>query len=211
MDAAIVKASSRCPRMRRASRSSPTPQNRIGVDNAVWRWRRHPRAHRSHREQLHNRRTDSFSNPNIPRSSPRSRSGPRSFPTQSQPPMWCNPASTNSRLSPPMAPHSFRHRRGFNCHLRHFARIRTDASRAVGQQILASLTTNPAGYFKPQTRDASKKGLDADLVVLDADPAADVSQPRQSCLHRSRRTNHLPEIASRFSNRLAFHVLREGA
>ncbi|MGC9987923.1 MAG: amidohydrolase family protein [Terriglobales bacterium] len=41
-------------------------------------------------------------------------------------------------------------------------------------QILASLTTNPAGYFKTANKGRVEKGLDADLVVLDADPAADV-------------------------------------
>ncbi|MFZ0797207.1 MAG: amidohydrolase family protein [Terriglobales bacterium] len=44
------------------------------------------------------------------------------------------------------------------------------------QQILASLTTNPAerfGYSRRSGRIA--KGMDADLVVLDADPAKDVA------------------------------------
>jgi len=41
-------------------------------------------------------------------------------------------------------------------------------------QILASLTTNPAGYFKTANKGRVEKGLDADLVVLDAGPAADV-------------------------------------
>ncbi len=41
-------------------------------------------------------------------------------------------------------------------------------------QILASLTTNPAGYFKDDKKGRVEKGLDADLVVLDADPASDV-------------------------------------
>ena len=82
----------------------------------------------------------------------------RSRPSQ-QPPMWCNTASTNSRLSPPMAaPSSFRHRRWFHCHLRHFARIRTDASRAVGQRD-SRFTHNQSrrDISKPQERDASKK------------------------------------------------------
>jgi len=42
-------------------------------------------------------------------------------------------------------------------------------------EILASLTTNPAAYFKADKKGRVEKGLDADLVVLDADPAADVS------------------------------------
>jgi imidazolonepropionase-like amidohydrolase len=44
------------------------------------------------------------------------------------------------------------------------------------QQILASLTTNPAtrfGYSSHSGRIA--KGMDADLVVLDGDPARDVT------------------------------------
>jgi imidazolonepropionase-like amidohydrolase len=41
-------------------------------------------------------------------------------------------------------------------------------------EILASLTTNPAAYFKAARKGRVEKGLDADLVVLDADPAADV-------------------------------------
>ena len=40
--------------------------------------------------------------------------------------------------------------------------------------ILASLTTNPADYFKATTKGRVEKGMDADLVVLDADPAQDV-------------------------------------
>ena len=47
--------------------------------------------------------------------------------------------------------------------------------RAMGwRDILASLTTNPAGYFKAPTKGRVEKGMDADFVVLDADPAADV-------------------------------------
>ncbi|MGA8538401.1 MAG: amidohydrolase family protein [Terriglobales bacterium] len=41
-------------------------------------------------------------------------------------------------------------------------------------QILASLTTNPAAYFKAAQKGRVERGLDADLVVLDADPATDV-------------------------------------
>jgi imidazolonepropionase-like amidohydrolase len=40
--------------------------------------------------------------------------------------------------------------------------------------VLASLTTNPAEYFKAPTKGRVEKGMDADFVVLDADPAADV-------------------------------------
>lgn len=43
------------------------------------------------------------------------------------------------------------------------------------RQILASLTTGPAQYFKAATKGRVEKGLDADLVVLDGDPVADVS------------------------------------
>ena len=47
--------------------------------------------------------------------------------------------------------------------------------RAMGwRDILASLTTNPSTYFKAANKGQVEKGMDADLVVLDADPAADV-------------------------------------
>jgi imidazolonepropionase-like amidohydrolase len=42
------------------------------------------------------------------------------------------------------------------------------------KQVLASLTTNPALYFKAAKKGKVEKGLDADLVVLDGDPLADV-------------------------------------
>jgi imidazolonepropionase-like amidohydrolase len=42
------------------------------------------------------------------------------------------------------------------------------------KQILASLTTNPAQYFKAAKKGKVEKGFDADLVVLDGDPVADV-------------------------------------
>ena len=41
------------------------------------------------------------------------------------------------------------------------------------RQILASLTTNPATYFKALKKGRVEPGLDADLVVLDGDPVAD--------------------------------------
>lgn len=40
--------------------------------------------------------------------------------------------------------------------------------------VLASLTTNPAEYFKITSKGKVETGLDADLVVLDGDPMADV-------------------------------------
>ncbi|WP_141688032.1 amidohydrolase family protein [Bradyrhizobium paxllaeri] len=43
------------------------------------------------------------------------------------------------------------------------------------RQILASLTTNPAHYFKAAKKGRVEKGFDADLVVLDGDPIADVA------------------------------------
>lgn len=47
--------------------------------------------------------------------------------------------------------------------------------RAMGwRDILASLTTNPSAYFKATTKGRIEKDMDADLVVLDADPATDV-------------------------------------
>jgi imidazolonepropionase-like amidohydrolase len=42
------------------------------------------------------------------------------------------------------------------------------------RQILASLTTNPAQYFKVAKKGRVEKGFDADVVVLDGDPLADV-------------------------------------
>ncbi len=42
------------------------------------------------------------------------------------------------------------------------------------RQILASLTTNPARYFKAANKGKVEKGFDADLAVLDGDPVADV-------------------------------------
>jgi imidazolonepropionase-like amidohydrolase len=47
--------------------------------------------------------------------------------------------------------------------------------RALGErQVLASLTTNPATYFKAAKKGRVEKGFDADLAVLDGDPIADV-------------------------------------
>ena len=42
------------------------------------------------------------------------------------------------------------------------------------RQVLASLTTNPAMYFKAAKKGRVEKGFDADLAVLDGDPVADV-------------------------------------
>jgi imidazolonepropionase-like amidohydrolase len=42
------------------------------------------------------------------------------------------------------------------------------------RQVLASLTTNPARYFKAAKKGKVEQGFDADLVVLDGDPMADV-------------------------------------
>jgi imidazolonepropionase-like amidohydrolase len=42
------------------------------------------------------------------------------------------------------------------------------------QEVLASLTTNPASYFKAAKKGRVETGLDADLVVLAGDPMADV-------------------------------------
>jgi imidazolonepropionase-like amidohydrolase len=42
------------------------------------------------------------------------------------------------------------------------------------KQILASLTTNPALYFKAAKKGRVEQGFDADLVVLDGDPMADI-------------------------------------
>ncbi|HYA61578.1 MAG TPA: amidohydrolase family protein, partial [Candidatus Sulfotelmatobacter sp.] len=42
------------------------------------------------------------------------------------------------------------------------------------QDILASLTTNPSSFFKAASKGRVEKGMDADLVVLDGDPALNV-------------------------------------
>jgi imidazolonepropionase-like amidohydrolase len=48
--------------------------------------------------------------------------------------------------------------------------------RALGErQVLAALTTNPASYFKSAKKGRLEKGFDADVVVLDGDPLADVT------------------------------------
>ena len=42
------------------------------------------------------------------------------------------------------------------------------------RQVLASLTTNPAAYFKAAKKGRIEQGFDADFVVLDGDPIADI-------------------------------------
>jgi imidazolonepropionase-like amidohydrolase len=42
------------------------------------------------------------------------------------------------------------------------------------RQVLASLTTNPAAYFKVAKKGKIEQGFDADLVILDGDPITDV-------------------------------------
>jgi imidazolonepropionase-like amidohydrolase len=42
------------------------------------------------------------------------------------------------------------------------------------RNVLASLTTNPSQFFKATNTGRIEKGMDADIVVLDADPATDV-------------------------------------
>jgi imidazolonepropionase-like amidohydrolase len=42
------------------------------------------------------------------------------------------------------------------------------------RQVLASLTTNPARYFKAAQKGRVEQGLDADLVILEGDPIAEV-------------------------------------
>ena len=41
-------------------------------------------------------------------------------------------------------------------------------------EVLASLTTNPAAYFKASRKGRIEQGFDADIVVLDGDPNTDV-------------------------------------
>jgi imidazolonepropionase-like amidohydrolase len=43
-----------------------------------------------------------------------------------------------------------------------------------GNEVLASLTTNPSAYFKASTKGRVEKGFDGDIVVLEGDPAEDV-------------------------------------
>jgi len=43
------------------------------------------------------------------------------------------------------------------------------------RQVLASLTTNPASYFKAAKKGRVEKDFDADLVILDGDPITDVT------------------------------------
>jgi imidazolonepropionase-like amidohydrolase len=43
------------------------------------------------------------------------------------------------------------------------------------RQVLASLTTNPARYFKAAKKGRVEKEFDADLVILDGDPITDVT------------------------------------
>ena len=59
------------------------------------------------------------------------------------------------------------------------------------RQILASLTTNPAQYFKAAKKGRVEKGFDADVVVLDGDPHRRCHQPRQGRLHDPRRQGDL--------------------
>jgi len=42
------------------------------------------------------------------------------------------------------------------------------------RQVLATLTTNPAQYFKAAKKGRVERGFDGDLVVLDGDPMADI-------------------------------------
>ena len=89
---------------------------------------------------------------------------------------WWIPASANSRhfrrmaasfcLGPMSASPSSMTRRS-NTNSMH----RTLSER----QVLASLTTNPALYFKAAKKGKVEKGFDADLTVLDGDPVADIS------------------------------------
>lgn len=47
--------------------------------------------------------------------------------------------------------------------------------RAINSRdVLASLTTNPAAYFHASQKGRVAKGMDADIVVLDGDPFADI-------------------------------------
>jgi predicted amidohydrolase YtcJ len=61
----------------------------------------------------------------------------------------------------------------------------------VWQDILASLTTNPSAFFKATTKGRLQKGMEADPVVLDADPA----ESGQGGIHNQRRQDHLSEVS----------------
>jgi imidazolonepropionase-like amidohydrolase len=43
------------------------------------------------------------------------------------------------------------------------------------REVLATLTTNPAKYFKAAKKGKVETGFDADFAILDGDPMADVS------------------------------------
>ena len=61
-------------------------------------------------------------------------------------------------------------------------------------QILSSLTTAPALRWKEDGRRGRiEPGKDADLVVLDADPAKDVGELREGALHHPRRQDDFRE------------------
>ena len=64
------------------------------------------------------------------------------------------------------------------------------------RQVLASLTTNPASYFKAAKKGRVEKGFDADVVVLDGDPHRRRHQPRQGRLHHPRGQGDLSEALS---------------
>jgi imidazolonepropionase-like amidohydrolase len=44
----------------------------------------------------------------------------------------------------------------------------------AAKEVLAALTSNPASYFKGSSKGRVEQGMDADLVVLEGDPAVDV-------------------------------------
>ncbi len=61
------------------------------------------------------------------------------------------------------------------------------------RQVLASLTTNPARFFKAAKKGRVEQGFDADLVVLDGDPLSDVGNLGESEHHHPRRSCDLSE------------------
>jgi len=64
-------------------------------------------------------------------------------------------------------------------------------------EILASLTTSPAARWKEdEARGRVAEGLDADLVVLDADPAADAANfAKVRCTIRAGRLTYSPDVS----------------
>ena len=64
------------------------------------------------------------------------------------------------------------------------------------RQVLASLTTNPASYFKAAKKGRVEKGFDADIAILEGDPLADVTNLAKSGLYHPRGEGDLSKALS---------------